>query len=157
MDRQETTGNRLPPPSRGDSRDFGQRVELKPRAIEGRRVVDAASVAPVREGNADFARQPIGRIEWPFAWADAVVVGDGSGVNSQTPSSQPIYGDDDPFRIAADVFSRFYGGAPEERPDEPVIVGDTSMSSGSSGNGRLLVLLAVVGVVGYFLYKRYAS
>lgn len=75
----------------------------------------------------------------------------------QSGQTQPIYGDSDPFRIAADVFSRFYSGTPTETPQSPVVVGDTSTSGGRSGNGGLFVLLAVVGVVGYFLYKRYAQ
>jgi hypothetical protein len=80
-----------------------------------------------------------------------------SGIPPGGQPQQPMYGDGDPFRIAADLFSRFYGGAPVESPQSPVVVGDASIgSSGGSNTGLIIILLVVVGG-GYFIYRRYAQ
>lgn len=78
-----------------------------------------------------------------------------SGVSQTGQPLQPIYGDDDAFRIAADVFSKFYGAAPTETAQSPVVVGDAAFATQGGSNVGLILILGLIGVAGYFLYKKY--
>lgn len=69
-----------------------------------------------------------------------------------------------PFEILSDVFSKAFGNAVYNPPLQQQSYGYTPsdissplmQTSGGSGIG-LYVILAIVAIVGYFLYKRFAS
>lgn len=109
--------------------------------------------ADVKQGDTSFAQKPLS----PYYGEPAPNTTINSGVSSSGQVQRPLYGDGDPFRIAADLFSRFYGGAPTEQPQAPVVVGDASIGQSRGSNTGLLILLVVIGVAGYYLYRRYAS
>ncbi len=134
-------------------------VETAPRTIEARapmgdtRNVSGRSVTTDSEQEYTTPNIQNPSNAWDF-FTPPVINTDVSVSTSGQPQ-QPLYGDEDPYRIAADVFSKFYSNAPTEGPQSPVVVGDTGSSTGGGSNAGIIVILLVVGVVGYFLYKRY--
>lgn len=136
-----TTSRELSQPRESNTRDVSGRgitEETKPPQVDNQVAVSGLSNA--------FA-----------AFTPPSLVTNTAVPNGTTTTQAPLYGDTDPFRIAADIFSRFYGGAPQDKPQAPVVVGDASQSSGSGSNAGLFLVIAIVIGVGYFLYKRYAK
>ncbi len=80
-----------------------------------------------------------------------------TGVNSNFVQQQdlPRYDLQNPLGLSADLFSRFFSNAPTESPQSPVVVGDVGTSSGTGSNAGLLLVIAVLGIGGYFLYRRF--
>lgn len=81
-----------------------------------------------------------------------------SGVTSNgNIAAQPkyLYDPSSVLGLAGDLFSRFYSNTPSDTQQEPVIVGDTSLTSSGQSNGTgLFLVLIVLGIGGYFIYRR---
>lgn len=83
-----------------------------------------------------------------------LTVNSGVSLSGQT---QPLYDITNPLGLTADLFSRFFSSAPVESPQSPVVVGDTSLSQSKSGNAGLFLVLILLGIGGYFIYRRYKN
>lgn len=81
-----------------------------------------------------------------------------NGVSNSGQVQQPItpyYDINNPLGLSADLFSKFFSAAPVEGPQSPVLVGDTGSSSTGGSNAGLFFILIIVGIGGYFLYRRF--
>lgn len=79
-----------------------------------------------------------------------------NGNNVKAP--QYLYDPNTVLGLAGDLFSRFYAGTPAEQPQSPVVVGDVGLtSSGQSGNSGLFLVLIVLAIGGYFIYRRFKN
>jgi len=84
-------------------------------------------------------------------------VRNGVSVSGQVQQPLPPYYDiSNPLGLTADLFSKFFSQAPTETAGSPVVVGDASIGNAKSGNAGLVIVLALLAIGGYFLYKRYA-
>ena len=80
-----------------------------------------------------------------------------NGVSSSGQTQQsitPYYDINNPLGLSADLFSKFFSAAPIESPQSPVLVGDTGVGTSSGSNAGLLLLLGVIAIGGYFIYRR---
>ncbi len=119
------------------------------REVSGRSITDKETtpVTPTTQ----FESKPFNAADKPDFFGLPTLTQD-TGV--QNGATQPRSFGSDPLGILADIFSSAYGRAPVESPQAPVVVGDASQGSDRSSNAGLLVLLGIVAVVGYFIYKR---
>ena len=122
------------------------------------RVIETYDVLPVQQaGNTDYANHAI-EIQNPqladYGQPDLTI---NKGVSSSGQTQQPVtpyYDISNPLGLSADLFSKFFSAAPTEGPQSPVLVGDTGISTSKGSNAGLLLLLAVVAIGGYFIYRR---
>ena len=122
---------------------------MSQRSIAGR-AIEVYDVLPnIPQGNVDFARQPLS----PTTPDTPVTSGVTSNGNIVAPP-QYLYDPSTAFGLAGDLFSRFYSNAPVESPQSPVVVGDTGFSQGKSSNAGLFLVVIILGIGGYFLYRR---
>lgn len=120
------------------------------RNVSGRSITDKETT-PVTQTGAGFVSKPLSASDLANFFGDPSLVQD-SGVPNGV--AQPRSFGSNPLGILADLFSYAYGRAPVESPQAPVVVGDASVGSSGGSNAGLFVLLAIVGIVGYFIYKR---
>lgn len=152
-----STGDRLPPPSR----------DGQPRQIETPR----NATAPRSAGRSIEVYEQLPAKVIPDV-SPALVIGNPgdlsaygqpdltlhNGVSNTGQTQQPItpyYDISNPLGLSADLFSKFFSNAPTDSPQSPVVVGDVGASSGTSSNAGLLLVLAILGIGGYFLYRRF--
>lgn len=120
------------------------------REVSGR-AITAKETTPVTQTGAGFESKPLSTADMPDFFGVPSLVQDSGVPNGVTP---PRSFGSNPLGILADLFSSAYGRAPVESPQAPVVVGDASVGSSGGSNAGLFVLLAIVGIVGYFIYKR---
>lgn len=120
------------------------------REVSGRSITDKETT-PVTQTGAGFESKPLNASDMPDFFGLPSLAQD-NGV--QAAVTQPKSFGSNPLGILADLFASSYGRAPVESPQAPIVVGDASAGSGGGSNAGLLVLLAIIGIVGYFIYKR---
>lgn len=120
------------------------------REVSGRSITDKETT-PVTQTGPGFVSKPINAWDMPGFFGLPSLAQD-SGVSNGV--TQPRSFGSNPLGILADLFASSYGRAPVESPQAPIVVGDASVGSGGGSNAGLLVLLAIIGIVGYFIYKR---
>lgn len=118
------------------------------RVVSGRSITDKETT-PVTPQTQNV--KPLSASDMPDFFGLPSLVQD-SGVESAV--AQPKSFGSNPLGILADLFASSYGSAPVESAQAPIVVGDASAGSGGGSNAGLLVLLAIVAIVGYFIYKR---
>lgn len=158
-DRIENPTDHLPPPERGatDSRMqvTNDRSPITNRDSGGRGVVDASNPQP----SAIIPSWAVGAIGNPIDWifVSGNSGGQATGVPPSTASNPvAIYGNGDPFAIAADLFSKFFSASPSlSQPTQPVVVGDAGLQKSGGSSLLIIVIVGIVAIGGYYLYKRY--
>lgn len=86
-----------------------------------------------------------------------LTVNSGVSVSGQVQQPLPPYYDiSNPLGLTADLFSKFFSQAPTETAGSPVVVGDASIGTAKTGNTGLVLVLALLAIGGYLLYRRYA-
>lgn len=119
------------------------------RNVSGRSITDKETT-PVTP-QTQIESKPLNALDMPDFFGLPSLAQD-NGV--QAAVTQPKSFGNNPLGILADLFASSYGRAPVESPQAPIVVGDASAGSGGGSNAGLLVLLAIIGIVGYFIYKR---
>lgn len=149
---------RLPPPTRDSSPRFVDvaRNPTAPRQMENRSmvVVDSTPVQVVPDTSYATVQGNPGNLS-AYGQPDLTIA---NGVSSTGQTQQPItpyYDISNPLGLSADLFSKFFSNAPTDSPQSPVVVGDTGTSTGTGSNAGLLIVLVLLGIGGYFLYRRF--
>lgn len=124
------------------------------------RVIETYDVIPTQvQGDTSFANHAIQINNSQLADYGQPDLSVSNGVSNTGATQQPVtpaylYDVNNPLGLVSDLFSRFYGGTPTESPQSPVVVGDTATGTSSGSNAGLFILIAIVGIVGYFVYRR---
>lgn len=134
---------------RSDPKQTTQDKQGTLRNVSGRSITDKEKT-PVTP-QTQFRSKPLNASDMPDFFGVPSLAQDSGVPNGVT---QPKSFGSNPLGILADLFASSYGRAPVESPQAPIVVGDVSAGSGGGSNAGLLVLLAIVGIVGYFIYKR---
>lgn len=121
------------------------------------RVIETYDVLPTQQpGNVDFANHAITLQTSQLAdyGQPDLNVTTGVSVSGQTQQPTYLYDPNTALGLAGDLFSRFFSNTPTESPQSPVVVGDTGTTTSSGSNAGLFLILILLGVGGYFIYRR---
>lgn len=147
------------------ARSVGNAPDAQPTSTFGamatrgfNRVVETYDVLPSAViPDTSWAVQPLGGNQGQLANYGQPDLSINNGVSTSGQTQQPLtpyYDLSNPLGLSADLFSKFFSSAPVESPQSPVLVGDTGVSTSSGSNAGLLLILAVLAIGGYFIYRR---
>lgn len=121
------------------------------------RVIETYDVLPTQQpGNVDFANHAITIQNSQLADYGQPDLSVSNAVSTSGQTQQPtyLYDPNTALGLAGDLFSRFFANTPTESPQSPVVVGDTGSTTSSGSNAGLFLVLILLGVGGYFIYRR---
>lgn len=123
----------------------------------GRRIETYDVLPAVVIPDTSWANRPLVSNRGEFAVYGQPDLSVNGGVSASGQTQQPVtpyYDINNPLGLSADLFSKFFSAAPTESPQSPVLVGDTGVSTSKGSNAGLLLLLTVLAIGGYFIYRR---
>lgn len=133
-------------------RTVSTRDKIAPRSSGSSFSSEPYQSSPINAPNTVYYPFSGGEGKSPFINGPVISMPQGTGAG--VVNYGPVYGDDDPFRIASDVLLRLFGSNPStDENTSPVVVGDAGGSTGGSFF-PILIILGILGAVGYYLYKR---